>query len=91
MTLVDAELDIFPVKPLQIWLGFGARDGDRAVSILVETSALERVWPGVPAPRSIQSHRAAILLAADNIYDALGKADEVRISDNELNQIKLRT
>lgn len=91
MPLVDAELGIFALESLEIWLGFGARDGDRGVSILVETDALKRVWPGAPARQSLQSHRAAILLAAQDIYEILEKADEVRISDGDLYKIKLQT
>src|SRR5580704_14924267 len=72
MKLRDAGENSFAKDTVSKWVGFGALDGVRPITILVEDLALARLDPSITGGeshrRALQKHRQRLLLLADRKY-----------------------
>jgi hypothetical protein len=68
MNLRDGGKNAFLNDPLAVWTGFGARDGDRAITILVQDLAIQRVAPQIATTLAVEAQRDRFLRIANRLY-----------------------
>jgi hypothetical protein len=67
MNLRDGGKNAFLNDPLAVWTGFGARDGDRAITILVQDLAIQRVAPQIATTLAVEAQRDRFLRIANRL------------------------
>jgi hypothetical protein len=70
--LKDAGKDAFPIGPVAKWIGFGAVDAGRMITVRVEDIALQRLDPTAEGANQISvlaTHRGKIFNIAAEKYE----------------------
>jgi transcriptional regulator with XRE-family HTH domain len=70
--LKDAGLDVFLMGPVAKWVGFGALDAGRKITVRVEDIALQRLEPasgGADHRNALRKHRSKVFTIAAEKYE----------------------